>query len=98
MTNTDTQNYNDLKEQLQSEGCFESATMAYVIRISLIVATYFAAYVVLLSDPTMMVRIGALLVAAFVTVQAGFISHDAGDGAVTRNRGFATALRQLFIK
>ncbi len=54
-------------------------------------------YVALLYDPEPAIRMAALLLLAFASVQAGFIAHDAVDGAITRNRTLAFLFGQVFM-
>jgi len=93
----DNNNYNDLKQRLVNAGCFERATSHYVLRITAILIAYVGAYFVLLTQPLGLVAVGALIIAAFASVQAGFISHDAGDGGITSNKMLSTGMRQFFL-
>lgn len=85
--------YNELRQRLQDAGCFSPAPWAYGIRVSLVVCLISFGYFALLTDPHFLVRIALATLIAFATVQAGFIAHDAGDGAVTNKTKAAFMLR-----
>lgn len=82
--------------ELSAAGCFRPATLRTAIYGISILSAYAAAYCVLLSDPGMVVRLTAILVLSFTSVHAGFLAHEAGHGAVTRNRRVAAAVGQVF--
>jgi len=88
--------YRQLKQQLLAAGCFEPAAAAQISHMMLIVAGYATAYAVLLTQPGSWLRLAALLLVAFASVQAGFIAHEAGHGAITRKRWLAVAIGQFF--
>ncbi len=89
--------YVTLRNKLEEAGCFEPAPWAGILSILLVVATYTLGYVTLLTDPHMIVRAGVLLLMAFVSVQAGFVAHEAGDGGITSNRRLAFFCGQIFM-
>jgi len=86
----------ELKQRLESAGCFAPARHAQVIHMLAVSGGYFGAYAFLLSAPTLPGRAAALLALAFCSVQAGFIAHEAGHGAITRNRRLSMAIGQFF--
>ncbi len=88
--------YRQLRQQLLAAGCFAPAPAAQALHMILIVAGYAAAYAVLLAQPGPWSRIAALLLLAFVSVQAGYVAHEAGHGAITRNRRLTIAIGQFF--
>ena len=88
--------YRQLRRQLEAAGCFDAAPVTHVLHMTLIVAGYATAYGLLLTQPQPWLRFAALLLLAFVSVQAGYIAHEAGHGAITRNRRLAIAIGQFF--
>jgi fatty acid desaturase len=61
-----------------------------------ILAGYAGAYAALLSQPDAALRLAAIVALAFLSVHAGFLAHEAGHGALTRNRAIAAAVGQVF--
>src|SRR5204862_3665491 len=51
---------------------------------------------VLLAGPALPLRLGAIAILAFLCVQAGFLAHEAGHGALTANRRLASCVGQVF--
>ena len=88
--------YRQLRQRLQVAGCFDAAPVAHVLHMILIVSGYATAYGLLLAQPAPWLRFTALLLLAFVSVQAGFVAHEAGHGAITRDRRLARAIGQFF--
>ncbi len=87
----------ELQRELEAAGCFRRAPWACGFRMAWVAAAYGFGFAVLLADPDWLARFGALALVAFASVQAGFIAHDAGDGAITRNRALAFLLGQFFM-
>jgi fatty acid desaturase len=85
-----------LLRELSDAGCLRSATWQSLGYAAFVFVGYFGAYAVLIGDPGLVVRAGALMGAAFFSVQAGFLAHEAGHGALTRKRGLATLLAHVF--
>jgi fatty acid desaturase len=82
--------------ELSNAGCFRPATLRCAAYGALIVACYAAGYATLLTDPGLGVRALAIATLAFFSVQAGFVAHEAGHGAITRDRRLATLLGHVF--
>ena len=82
--------------ELSSAGCFRSATARSFVFGTFILTGYAAAYATLLTSPGLILRAVAILALAFFSVQAGFLAHEAGHGALTRNRVAAACVGQLF--
>lgn len=82
--------------QVSQAGCFAPATARTVVYGVFILAIYGAAYASLLADPGPTVRALAILALAFISVHGGFIAHEAGHGAITRDRRLAACIGQLF--
>lgn len=85
-----------LRASLDRAGCFAPAPWFLVRDITLVLLVYATAYAVLLMDPVPALRVAALLLLAFVSVQAGFVAHEAGHGAITRNRWGAALIGYVF--
>ena len=82
--------YRMLWGELEKAGCFRPAPWFTLANVVLVVTTYSIGFTVLLLTSGMGVRFFALLLLAFATMQAGFIAHEAGHGAITRNRRLAS--------
>ena len=82
--------------ELTEAGCFRRAPVRSAFYGTFIVAVYAAGYAALLAGPAIGPRLLALAALAFITVHAGFLSHELGHGAVTRDRRVAEAAGQLF--
>jgi fatty acid desaturase len=87
----------DLRSRLVAAGCFRAAPLAYAIRIVVVVSAVLAGYVGLLVQPEWGSRLLCIGLIAFASVQAAFIAHDVGDGAVTKNKTAALFLRQFLM-
>ena len=88
---------NELRARLDAAGCFAPAPLYQSLHIVLVVVVYASAYVALLLAPAMGIRLLALAALAFCSVQAGFIAHEAGHGALTRRRWLADWLGRLLM-
>ena len=82
--------------ELSGAGCFRPATLRCAAYAAFIVACYAAGYATLLSGPGLGVRALAIVALAFISVHAGFMAHEAGHGAITRDRRVAALIGQLF--
>ena len=82
--------------ELASAGCFRPAPIHTAAYGGFVLGIYSAAYAVLLTAPGVAARALAIVVLAFASVHAGFIAHEAGHGAITRNRRVAAAIGQVF--
>jgi fatty acid desaturase len=82
--------------ELSSAGCFRPAPARSVAYGAFILACYAAAYATLLSGPGIAVRALAIIALAFMSVQAGFLAHEACHGALTRNRRVAAFVGHVF--
>jgi fatty acid desaturase len=85
-----------LLAEVARAGCFRPATARTVLYGCLVVLSYAAAYATLLAAPGPAVRILAIAALAFVSVHCGFIAHEAGHGAITRDRRKAAWVGQVF--
>lgn len=94
---TDSSLYRELRAELALAGCFQPAPWALARQIAIVLTIYGAAFATLVSDPSWPIRLVALLAIAFACVQAGYISHEAGHGALTRRRWLASLYGQTFM-
>lgn len=85
-----------LRSELSAAGCFRRAPLRSAAYGAAIVAGYAGAYALLLSAPPLPLRLLAIVALAYLCVQAAFLAHEAGHGAVTRNRRAAAAIGQVF--
>jgi fatty acid desaturase len=88
--------YRALRAELHRAGCFRPATARTIVHAAVVLGAHAAAYAILLTAPAPPVRLLALAALAFLSVQASFIAHEAGHGAITRRRGVATGLGLVF--
>lgn len=82
--------------ELSNAGCFRPATGRSIGYGLFIVSGYASAYLTLLTGPGPVLRVLAIVAVAFLCVHAGFVAHEAGHGAITRNRKVAACVGQLF--
>jgi len=85
-----------LVAELSAAGCFRRAPLHSIAYGTFILGTYAAAYGVLLTDPGLGARALALVALAALCMHGGFLAHEAGHGALTRNRRLATAVGLVF--
>ena len=85
-----------LNAELDQAGCFRQAPWITLGFMVFVLTVYSACYVTLLLNPSAVIRISALLILAFACVHAGFIAHEAGYGAITRNRRTGAVVGQIF--
>ena len=89
--------YRMLRHELEEAGCFEPALWRKLGNMAFVVSAYGLGYVTLLGDPATAPRLAALVLIAFANVQAGFVAHEAGHGAVTRKRRVAAVIGHFFL-
>ena len=82
--------------EVANAGCFRPATARTVAYGILILACYGAAYATLLTQPGPALRALAIVALAFARVHCGFVAHEAGHGAITRDRRWAACIGQIF--
>lgn len=85
-----------LIRELSAAGCFRQAPARTALYAAIVLSAYAGAYAALLTAPGWGVRALCVVVLAFVSVHAGFIAHEAGHGAITRNRRVAECIGQVF--
>ncbi|MCK5855819.1 MAG: fatty acid desaturase [Sulfurovaceae bacterium] len=88
--------YNELKKQLEENGCFENQSN-YVYRFFLLTVVFIASYMFLLFISSLWVSIFAVFILGLTIVQAGFLAHDAGDGSVTKKTMMKYLLPQIYM-
>jgi len=86
----------ELKEKLKEAGCFKRVIVQQILLMLGVLVLYFLGYATLLQQPNIIVQILVLFLVAFSSVQAGFIAHEAGHGAITKNAWLAKAIGQFF--
>ncbi len=89
--------FRELRCTIREAGCMKPAPLAIGIHMFITLSIYFAAYVVLLSDPEWTVRILMLLAIAFASVQAGYIAHEVGHLSFSRNAALSRFLAHVFM-
>lgn len=82
--------------ELSNAGCFRPTPVRTAIYGAFVLAGYAGAYVTLLAGPGLVGRALAIVALAFLSVHAGFIAHEAGHGAITRDRHTAAWIGHLF--
>lgn len=88
--------YRMLRAELSDAGCFRRTTARNAVYGTFILAGYAGAYATLLAGPGLAVRALALAALAFLTVHAGVLAHEAGHGAITRDRLAVACIGQVF--
>src|SRR5688572_33231712 len=78
--------------ELSAAGCFRPASLRCAVYCAFILTCYTTAYAVLLPAPDAWLRVAAIVLAAFISVHAAFVAHEAGHGAIKRNRRGAAHL------
>ena len=84
-----------LVNELSAAGCFRPAPVRTALYGLFVLSGYAAAYAGLLTAPGWGLRLLCLATVAFLCVHAGFIAHEAGHGAITRNRRIGDAIGQV---
>lgn len=89
--------FKELHARLQNEGYFRPDPAGTIV-VSIIAVSFASlGYYALLTGPDLIGRVLASLLIAFSMVQAGFVAHDVGHGAVVDSRGFRGILGRLFL-
>ncbi len=78
--------YHQLRAELDALGYFRSARLTYAARAAAIVASYAAAYAVLVTSSSPALVLAAIVVIGVGNTSLPYAAHDAGHGAVTRSR------------
>ena len=86
----------ELGRKLRRAGCFARRPLSHWRDAAIVLSLYSWGYVTLLNDPEWPARLLALFLLAFSSIQAGFIGHEAGHGAITASRRLATIIGQFF--
>ncbi len=85
-----------LLAELSAAGCFRPTWAQSALYGAFILAGYAVAYATLLAGPSLPWRLLALAALAFLSVHAGFLAHEVGHGAITRNRHAIAGIGQVF--
>ena len=89
--------YRMLKRELHHADCFERSPWSDLGHMIFVLGAYFLGYLALLREPAPGARFTALILVAFACVHGGYVGHDAGHRAITRNRWLAAACGQVFM-
>ncbi len=89
--------YGMLRRELRDAGCFEPIRWRQVGYMIFVVSAFGIGYVALLGDVALGPRLAMLVLIAAANVHAGFVAHEIGHGAVTRNRRVAMVTGQIFL-
>src|SRR3989442_1594521 len=81
---------------LSNAGCFRPTTARNAVYGAFILVGYAGAYATLLAGPGFAVRALALAALAFLGVHAGFLAHEGGHGAITRDRRAVACIGHVF--
>ena len=85
-----------LKTELTRANCFAPAPLQHSLHMVIVLTAYATGYTLLMTEPGLATRLVTLALLAFVSVQAGYIAHEAGHGAITRKRWLTVAIGQVF--
>ena len=89
--------YYRLHRELMDAGCFEPILWRQIGYMIFVFSAFGLGYLTLLSEAPLGPRLAALLLIAAANVHAGFVAHELGHGAVTRNRTLAGVIGQFFL-
>jgi fatty acid desaturase len=89
--------YGMLRRELRDAGCFEPIRWRQVGYMIFVASAFGIGYVTLLGDVALGPRLAMLVLIAAANVHAGFVAHEIGHGAVTRNRRVAMVTGQFFL-
>lgn len=84
-----------LRPALQAAGVFERARGYHALWFGATVALYAGCFGALLTQPSLGLRLLAIVGAAVAVMQLGLFAHEVGHGAVTRSPAWREALGQL---
>jgi len=88
--------YQELMRRLKDEGFFDASPWQFAWRIALFALAYLGGFVYLLTGPTLPGMVIACCVIGFAHVHGAFVSHDAGHGAITKNKLAVAMIGQFF--
>jgi fatty acid desaturase len=88
---------NDLRSQLRELGVFRGDKRGYIVRSVFVLAVAALAWLGFLWADAGATRLAIAVLAAYIGVQAAAIAHEAGHGAVTRNRAWTQFVGRLFM-
>jgi len=88
--------YQELMRRLLDVGFFDPSPGRFAWRIAVFALAYVGAFVYLLTAPGPAGNIIACVVIGFAHVHGAFICHDAGHGAITKNKLMVGVIGQFF--
>jgi fatty acid desaturase len=86
-----------LRRKLIQAGCHAPRPLYYAIWATTTFVAYFLSHFALLMNPIWWLRMPLLFIVGVSAAQAGFFAHDAGHGAVTKNRRISDFLGRAFM-
>ena len=89
--------WREIKAAVAEAGCFRRAAGQEFTKAALVLGGAAGSYLVLLSQPGMAWWLAGLLGAAFTSVHAGLVAHEAGHFNITRRRDVDVAIGSLFM-
>lgn len=87
--------YVQLRKTLEEKGYFQRTPWYYTVRIIATTAFFAISYGILLFSNTWWLTLIGIFTTAFFTVQFGFLGHEAGHGAITKNKNLQYILGQF---
>ena len=87
----------ELRAELRELGVFRGDKAGYIVRSVLVLAATAIVWFALLSSESWPLRGLLVILAGYLGVQASAIAHEAGHGAVTRDREWMALVGQVFM-
>ena len=88
--------YRDLMRRLKDVGFFTPSPWRFAWRIALFALAYLGAFGYLLTGPAVAGQVIACGIIGFAHVHGAFVAHDAGHGAITKNKLVVASIGQFF--
>jgi fatty acid desaturase len=88
--------YRELTRRLNEIGFFRASAWSFAWRSIAFAGAYVAAYLYLLTGPTLGGQLLACGVIGFAHVHSNFVAHDAAHGALTKNQVVVSVIGQVF--
>jgi len=88
--------YQELLRRLASVRFFDASPWRFAWRIALFALAYLGGFLYLLTGPALPGMVIACCVIGFAHVHGAFVSHDAGHGAITKNKLAVAMIGQFF--
>jgi fatty acid desaturase len=88
--------YQELMHRLKDAGFFTPSPWRFTWRIAVFALAYLGAFAYLLTGPAVVGHVIACGIIGFAHVHGAFIAHDAGHGAITKNKLAVASIGQFF--